>query len=77
MGRFHFRTFLGEPPGGEIHEKLDGICPFDVVRTDKNMGFDLRPDSYAYHEDWSWTAGDRHEPPVRFGSHNEVTDRLG
>jgi lipopolysaccharide transport system ATP-binding protein len=74
VGRFHLRTFLGEPPGGEIYEMLDRICPFEVVRTDKNIVFGWRPNAYAYHEDWSWTAKDPHELTVRLDPHNKVID---
>jgi hypothetical protein len=32
VGHFHLRTWLQEPPGGDIYETLDGICYFEVVR---------------------------------------------
>ena len=34
VGRYHLRTHLTEPPGMEIYEKLDGLCPFEVARTE-------------------------------------------
>jgi lipopolysaccharide transport system ATP-binding protein len=54
VGRFHLRTFLSEPPGGELYESLDGICPFEVVRTDEYPLWGWRPDVCAYHENWQW-----------------------
>ncbi len=35
VGQFSLRVFLNEPPHEEIYEKLDGICSFEVIRTDK------------------------------------------
>src|ERR1700746_3077529 len=33
VGKFHLRTYLSEPPNQEVYEMLDGLCPFEVVRT--------------------------------------------
>jgi lipopolysaccharide transport system ATP-binding protein len=54
VGRFHLRTFLSEPSGGELYESLDGICPFEVVRTDESPMWGWRPEACVYHEDWDW-----------------------
>ena len=35
VGRFHLRTHLTGPPGGEVYERLEGVCAFEVVRTDE------------------------------------------
>jgi lipopolysaccharide transport system ATP-binding protein len=56
VGQFYLRTFLSEPPGGDLYESLDGICPFEVVRTDENVLWGWRPEACAYHDDWSWAA---------------------
>ncbi len=37
VGRFHLRTWLQEPPGGDIYETSDGICAFEVVRIDQTQ----------------------------------------
>jgi lipopolysaccharide transport system ATP-binding protein len=55
IGQFHLRTYLTEPPGGEIYERLDGICPFEVVRTDETILWGWHPEACAYHEQWEWT----------------------
>jgi lipopolysaccharide transport system ATP-binding protein len=54
VGKFHMRTYLAEPPGGEVYEMLDGICPIEVVRTDEARAWDWRPEDCAYHEQWYW-----------------------
>jgi lipopolysaccharide transport system ATP-binding protein len=56
VGQFFLRTFLTEPPHGEIYEKLDNICSFEVIRTDKAIAWGWNPDDCAYHEQWDWTA---------------------
>jgi ABC-type polysaccharide/polyol phosphate transport system ATPase subunit len=55
VGRFYLRTWLSEPPGAEHYEALDGICLFEVVRTDKQVLWGWRPEVCAYHEDCTWT----------------------
>jgi len=54
VGRFHLRTFLAEPPGGNLYESIDGICSFEIVRTDQNILWGWRPDACAYHEKCEW-----------------------
>jgi lipopolysaccharide transport system ATP-binding protein len=58
VGQFNLRIFLNEPPQGEIYEKLDGICSFEVIRTDKTIAWGWNPGDCAYHEHWDWTVGD-------------------
>ena len=57
VGTFYLRTRLSEPPGGEVYERLDGICPFEVVRVDHSSMWGWHPQDSAYHEEWSWSAG--------------------
>ena len=54
VGAFSLRTFLSEPPDGEFYERLEGICPFEIVRTDKTILWGWRPEACAYHEHWEW-----------------------
>src|SRR5271166_6236219 len=56
VGQFHLRTWLQEAPGGNIHETLDGICSFEVVRIDQTQLWGWRPEVCAYHEQHAWTA---------------------
>ncbi len=55
VGQFSLRTDLTEPPGGKIYEKLEGICPFEVVRTDQRKFWSWHQQDCAYHENWDWT----------------------
>jgi lipopolysaccharide transport system ATP-binding protein len=54
IGRYHIRTHLSEPPGMEFYEMLDGLCPFEVVRTEDTRLWGWHPGSCTYFEDWNW-----------------------
>jgi lipopolysaccharide transport system ATP-binding protein len=55
VGHYHLRTHLTEPPGMEIYEKLDGLCPFEVIRIEDTMLWGWDPSSCAYFEEADWT----------------------
>jgi homopolymeric O-antigen transport system ATP-binding protein len=55
VGEFYLRTWLSEPPGGEFYEILDGICHFQVTRSDRQLLWGWRPEVCAYYEDCRWT----------------------
>jgi lipopolysaccharide transport system ATP-binding protein len=55
VGHYHLRTHLTEPPGMEIYEKLDGLCPFEVIRIEDTMLWGWDPSSCAYFEEAHWT----------------------
>lgn len=59
VGHYHLRTHLTEPPGMEVYEKLDGLCPFEVARTEDTILWGWSPDKCAYHEDWNWNVLER------------------
>jgi homopolymeric O-antigen transport system ATP-binding protein len=61
VGLYHLRTYLSDPPGGTYYEILDGVCPFEVVRTDKLISWGWTPEQCAYFEevDWQIVAEDR------------------
>jgi lipopolysaccharide transport system ATP-binding protein len=54
IGRYHLRSFLSEPPGGELYDSVDAFCPFEVVRTHESIAWGWRQDACVYHEDWNW-----------------------
>jgi lipopolysaccharide transport system ATP-binding protein len=54
VGHYHIRTYLAEPPGRELYQRLDGLCPFEVVRTNDTILWGWQPDACVYHEEWSW-----------------------
>jgi homopolymeric O-antigen transport system ATP-binding protein len=55
IGQFHLRTNLSGPPHCEVYERLDGICKFEVVRTDETRLWGWHPEDCAYHERWNWS----------------------
>ena len=55
VGQFSINTHLTEPPGGEVYERLENICHFEVVRTNDAMLFGWDPAFCAYHETWEWS----------------------
>ena len=54
VGNYHIRAHLSEPPGMEFYQTLDGVCPFEVVRTEDTRLWPWDPRSCVYHEDWGW-----------------------
>ena len=54
VGQYHLRSFLSEPPGGELYDSVDAFCPFEVVRTDDTTPWGWRQDACVYQEDWNW-----------------------
>jgi lipopolysaccharide transport system ATP-binding protein len=54
VGQFYLRVYLSGPPGAEVYETLDGICQFEVVRTDRSVPWGWRPEACAYHEHCRW-----------------------
>jgi lipopolysaccharide transport system ATP-binding protein len=60
VGRFHVRVHFGGPPRTELFDKLDGICQFEVIRTDKALVWGWNAEDCTYHEDWTVTV-DRSE----------------
>lgn len=55
IGQFYLRVNLAEPPGGEHYERLDGICPFEVVQTTGAKLWGSNANDCVYHEQWRWT----------------------
>jgi lipopolysaccharide transport system ATP-binding protein len=56
IGNYSLRLFLSEPPGGELYERLDGVCAFEVIRTDRETLYTMGPADCAYFEDYHWEA---------------------
>ena len=54
VGQYSLRTNLTGPPHGDVYEKLDGICSFEVVRNEQRL-WDWQPSDCAYHEEWVWS----------------------
>jgi lipopolysaccharide transport system ATP-binding protein len=63
VGQFYLRTFLAEPPGGELYETLEGVAHFEVIRSDQGSPWGWKSDTCSYHEDSVWETSDvRLEP---------------
>jgi lipopolysaccharide transport system ATP-binding protein len=55
VGQYYLRSFLSEPPGGEMYDSVDAFCPFEVVRTNDSIAWGWRREACVYHEDWTWS----------------------
>lgn len=55
VGSYTLAVFIADPPGGELHEKLSGICEFIVQADDSPALFGWRPESCCYVPPESWT----------------------
>jgi lipopolysaccharide transport system ATP-binding protein len=54
LGNYTLTVFFSEPPGGHQFEKLEGICPFEVVMYGQYREFPWQPGTCAYLEDCHW-----------------------
>lgn len=56
MGKYTVKCFFSEPPGGEVFEILESICPFEVAMFNISRDqFQWHPDECTYIEDYNWT----------------------
>lgn len=55
MGHYSLKCHFTGPPGGENYERLENICPFEVVMYEMNRSqFQWQPDVCSYMEDGKW-----------------------
>ena len=54
MGKYYIKTYLTEPPGGEIFQVLENICPFEVVMFGQARQFQYKLEDCAYVEKARW-----------------------
>jgi lipopolysaccharide transport system ATP-binding protein len=54
MGSYTVNAYFSEPPGGEIFEILEQVCPFEVVMYGNHREFEWKPGSCAYLEEFEW-----------------------
>ncbi len=64
VGHYHIRAHLSEPPGMEFYQTLDGVCPFEVVRTADTRLWGWDPKSCVYHEEWRWVVDFQSDNPA-------------
>ena len=55
MGSYSLKFYLSEPPGGEVFEIVDSICPFEVVMHGHYREFQWQEGSCNYIEDCNWS----------------------
>ena len=58
MGDYFLRVYFSEPPGGDIYDKLDNICPFKVNMFSMNREFPFKKHTCTYIEDSKWYIND-------------------
>ena len=54
VGKYYLSIHLSQPPGGEVYEFLDGVCMFEVTRSDRMSLFPRQPGECAYFEEYHW-----------------------
>jgi lipopolysaccharide transport system ATP-binding protein len=55
MGSYSMNVYFSEPPGGQVFQRLEHICPFEVHMFGHYREFEWRPDACAYLEEASWS----------------------
>jgi lipopolysaccharide transport system ATP-binding protein len=54
MGRYFLKIYFSEPPGGNVFQVLENVCPFEVTMFGNHREFQWQPEACAYLEDASW-----------------------
>ena len=57
MGKYSIRFYLSEPPGGEMFEVVEGVCPFEVVMHGHYREYEWQEGACSYIEDVEWQVG--------------------
>jgi lipopolysaccharide transport system ATP-binding protein len=57
MGTYSIRFYLSEPPGGEMFEVVEGVCPFEVVMHGHYREYEWQEGACSYIEDVEWQVG--------------------
>jgi lipopolysaccharide transport system ATP-binding protein len=54
MGKYTLKIYLSEPPGGEVFQVLEHVCPFEVVMYGNLREFQWQPNACVYIEEGRW-----------------------
>jgi lipopolysaccharide transport system ATP-binding protein len=54
MGKYTLKVYLSEPPGGEVFQILEHVCPFEVVMYGNLREFQWQPNACVYLEEGNW-----------------------
>jgi ABC-type polysaccharide/polyol phosphate transport system ATPase subunit len=63
VGQYYLRCFLSGPPDTVMYDTVDGICSFEVLRTDRVVLWGWRADACVYHEKYTWNVADSEAEP--------------
>jgi lipopolysaccharide transport system ATP-binding protein len=56
VGQFSLKAYFSDPPGGQSYQRLEGVCPFNVVILNKTTLWGWRSEACTYHEEAEWIA---------------------
>ena len=54
MGNYFMNLYLSGPPGSEVYDKAQNICPFEIIMLNIQRDFPFEPDVCTYLEDAVW-----------------------
>lgn len=54
MGNYTVNAYLAEPPGGDLFESIEQVCPFEVVMYGVNREFGWKQGTCSYLEEFEW-----------------------
>lgn len=54
QGHYFVHLFLSGPPGGEVYDRVQHICPFQVMILNKQREWEYAPDVCTYFETVNW-----------------------
>ncbi|MCB1276986.1 MAG: ABC transporter ATP-binding protein [Prosthecobacter sp.] len=56
VGSYSLTTYVSDPPGGQLYERLSGICPFSVTVEHSPAMFGWRPEACCYVAPEKWVS---------------------
>jgi lipopolysaccharide transport system ATP-binding protein len=54
MGEYTLKVYFTGPPGGEVYDVVENICPFTIEMLDLNREYAWKEGDCTYLEDFSW-----------------------
>lgn len=54
MGDYTVKVYFTGPPGGEVYDVVEGVCPFRVEMFNIYRNFEFQPNTCTYVEDADW-----------------------
>lgn len=70
VGTYYLKVTLTDPPdGSNVYERLEGVCSFEVVRTDRHISWGWRPELCTYFEEFDWEVAPQNKHLESCGQH--------